>query len=107
MIKLILPILFFISSKAYSQANQYVATWTGLGFSQYILQSSTNNKTWKNVATISSNVTDSSFSYTVTSAKNIYYRIKAGNYYSNTFLVVNIKPKIVINPSSPIQIKLK
>jgi hypothetical protein len=71
------------------------------------VQQSTDKTTWVNIATINTNPIDTSFSYTLPTKKNVYYRIKSGNNYSNIVFVYNIPPSIVINPPSPIQIKLK
>lgn len=101
----ILTILFiFLSIKASSQ--DYVATWSSKGHTKYIIQKSSDNKSWSNVATINAKITDTSFSYTLpATVKFNYYKIVADTYQSQSIYVTNITPTISIQLNYEIKLK--
>ena len=95
--------LFFFKVNAQS----YTLTWSSAGHTKYVIQQSTDNKTWSTTTTLTANVTDTAFTFILPlPVKFNYYKVIADTYSSQSIYVNNISPISTINPSST-HIKLR
>lgn len=102
--KILLTILLFFCLKANAQS--FVMSWTSGGHTKYIIQKSSDNNTWTNVATITAKISDTAFSYTLTGNVNMnFYRIVADTYIGRAVYIPNTSPCANTSVTETIQLK--